>query len=88
MIANELYNMVAEIHKPPMSLPYAKALDRLINTRFETTTTKYCTLFLRNLENLREAAVSLKLAVAISRDYSISHGMASMMLLRGTAHIR
>lgn len=43
MTACELYNMVAETHKPSMSLSYAEALDRLIDTKFDTNATEYCT---------------------------------------------
>ncbi|KAI0996910.1 hypothetical protein K3495_g11273, partial [Podosphaera aphanis] len=59
--ALELYNLIADTHKPSVATPYRNAYVRLVKTKLTTTANEYCTEFQRNLQKFRNAASSLEL---------------------------
>ncbi|KAI0993358.1 hypothetical protein K3495_g14826 [Podosphaera aphanis] len=85
--ALELYNLIADTHKPSVATPFHNAYVRLVKTKLTTTANEYCTEFQRNLQKFRNAASSLELINTKSIKYGISEGMVSIMFFEGTAHV-
>ncbi|KAI0999839.1 hypothetical protein K3495_g8358 [Podosphaera aphanis] len=85
--SKELYDVIANTHKPSAGMPYRNAYKKLLSTKFTTTATDFCNNFQRNLQNFRNAATNLETMAETSLKFTISDGMASIMFFEGTSHI-
>ncbi|KAI0994589.1 hypothetical protein K3495_g13591 [Podosphaera aphanis] len=85
--AKQLYEMVARANEVTNLLPHSEAFDAFVATNFTTTADEYVTRFLRNLQNVNNAADALTLQTT-NNSYKFSEELAAVYYLKGTKHVK